>query len=104
MLQRKEHWRNDGLINVVKNLQVIEYLLQLVARLLVQALSYQEGQLVSVLAGGGNPHSPRPVEVEVCELVGQLLKQNSNREQVATNQSYTWRWSGFNPEVSLMTL
>jgi hypothetical protein len=56
-------------------LKVVKNLLQLLARLPVEALPHQEGQLVGVLAGGGHPHSPWPVVVQVGQLVGQLLQQ-----------------------------
>ena len=39
----------------------------------MQRLADQEGELVSVLAGGGHPHRARPVVVEVGQLVRQLL-------------------------------
>ena len=56
-------------------LEVVEDLLQLLAGLPVEALPHQEGQLVGILAGGGHPHSPWPVVVQVGKLVGQLLQQ-----------------------------
>ena len=40
---------------------------------LVQTVSHQEGLLVSVLAHHGHHHGPRPVVVEVSQLVCQAL-------------------------------
>ena len=39
----------------------------------MKTLPHEEGELVSVLAGGGHPHRARPVVVEVGQLVRQLL-------------------------------
>jgi len=39
----------------------------------VQVLVHQEGQLVGVLTGGGNPDCPCPVVVEVAEFVSEEL-------------------------------
>ena len=53
--------------------QIEEDILERLAGLLVQALAHQEGELVRVLAGGGDPHRARPVVVQVGQLVRQLL-------------------------------
>ena len=53
--------------------KVEQQVLELLTWLLVQTLTHEEGELVGVLAGGGHPHCPRPVVVEVGQLVGQLL-------------------------------
>ena len=53
--------------------QIEENILERLAGLLVQALAHQEGELVRVLAGGGDPHRARPVVVEVAQLVGEGL-------------------------------
>ena len=63
-----------ALINLF-SLQEVENILQLLTGLPVQALPHQEGQLVGVLAGSWHPHSPRPVVVEMSQLVGQLLRK-----------------------------
>ena len=54
--------------------QIEEDILERLAGLLVQALAHQEGELVRVLAGGGDPHRARPVVVQVAQLVRQLLE------------------------------
>ena len=67
--------------NVVKMLsfsckdysKVIQQILELLTWLPVETLAHQEGELVGVLAGGGDPHGAGPVVVEVAQLVGQLL-------------------------------
>eukprot|EP00092_Neocalanus_flemingeri_P104625 GFUD01134043.1.p1 GENE.GFUD01134043.1~~GFUD01134043.1.p1 ORF type:complete len:110 (-),score=6.96 GFUD01134043.1:109-438(-) len=69
---------SDGLIDILNILhgssQVVEGLFQLLARLPVKTLPDQEGQLVGVLTGGGDPHSPWPVVVQMGQLVRQLLE------------------------------
>merc|ERR1712055_1147760 len=55
-------------------LQVVKHLLELLARLPVQALSHQEGQFVGVLARSWDTHCAWPVVVEVSQLVRQLLE------------------------------
>ena len=38
----------------------------------METLTHEEGELVSVLAGGGDPHCAGPVVVKVAQLAGQL--------------------------------
>mgnify|MGYP001339087262 FL=1 len=54
--------------------KVEQQVLELLTWLLVKTLTHEEGKLVGVLAGGGHPHCPRPVIVQVTQLVGQLLQ------------------------------
>ena len=54
-------------------LQIVQGILELVTWGSVQRLPHEEGQLVGVLAGGGDPHCAGPVVVEVTQLVGELL-------------------------------
>ena len=55
------------------SLQVEKKIVELLRRLPLKTLSDQHGELVRVLAGGRNPHSARPVVVQVSQLVRQLL-------------------------------
>ena len=54
-------------------LQIVQGILELVTWGSVQRLPHEEGQLVGVLAGGGDPHCAGPVVVKVTQLVGELL-------------------------------
>ena len=62
-------------IQISEHSQIEENILERLAGLLVQALAHQEGELVRVLAGGGDPHRARPVVVHVGQLVGHALNK-----------------------------
>ena len=40
----------------------------------MKTLPHEEGELVSILAGGGHPHCPGPVVVQMTQFVCQLLE------------------------------
>ena len=54
-------------------LQVVEKIIESLTWHSVKRVTHEEGELVSVLADHGDPHRPRPVVVEVGQLVGQRL-------------------------------
>ena len=76
------HTTNESLISYLHAIvsyhldssKVEKQVLKLLAGLLVKTLPHEEGELVSVLAGGGHPHCPGPVVVQMTQLVCQLLE------------------------------
>ena len=78
----KTHTTNESLISYLHarvsyhldSSKVEQQVLKLLAGLLVKTLPHKEGELVSVLAGGGHPHCPGPVVVQMTQFVSQLLE------------------------------
>ena len=54
-------------------LQIVKRFPELVAWSDVETFAHEEGELVGVLAGGGDPHGAGPVVLKMTQLVRQLL-------------------------------
>jgi hypothetical protein len=67
-INKKKSKRNFFII-----LQIKQFVAERRTVLLVQGLTDQEGELVSVLTHGGHANSARPIVVQVSQLEAQLL-------------------------------